>query len=80
MSTRFIITYVALRQLETLDYSKFIELLRYIKVDCGYSGIISDSIAVNIIQNLIKFQQTKILRYLRKYPDWNELCLQNSLD
>lgn len=80
MSTRFIITYIAIRQLETLQYDRFIEMCKCVKVYCGYSGIISENIAIDILQNLSKFKQLKILKFLRKNADWNDLCAKISLD
>lgn len=73
MSIRFIITYIAIRHLETLDYISFIELCKAVKVDCSYKCVISESIAIRILEDLVRSDQTKILKFLLKNPEWREL-------
>ena len=71
----FVVAYLLFFKLLYKDYEGYIKLASSIKYNKDYTHMLSESDAISILRNIIKYKQKRILRSLLKNPEWLSLYL-----
>lgn len=73
----FVITYLLFFKLLYKDYEGYIKLASDIKYNKNYTHMLSESDAIVILSNIIKYKQKRILKSLLKNTEWLSLYTTN---